>query len=88
MEKTKVIFRLVSYRSGYKEVLAMFPEQAETDGSIACYAHLGQHGTCGYHYVIRISRPATEEEYKDLYKELVGIGYILEIRKKHQFLRR
>lgn len=88
MEKTKVVFRYVKYDDGDTEVLALFPEQVESNGLVGSYAHIGQHGMADYHHIIRISKPATVEQYAPLQAELERIGYDLAIRKKHQFYRR
>ena len=72
MDKTKVVFR--KFKDG--DIIALFPEQSYrhnyTTGS---YMHIGQHGDCDYHNIISMTRPATPEEYKDLYQELEILGY-------------
>ena len=49
--------------------------------NVACYMHIGQTA-----YVIgnfnTISKPATPEQYADLYKELESIGYKLKVIKR------
>lgn len=45
---------------------------------IDVYSQVGQHATATREYVDSL-RDATENEYKELYAELVGIGYELEI---------
>jgi hypothetical protein len=76
-EKTKVIFR--KYKNG--EILALFPELPGTNSpaTCTCYQHIGQHGAADLQSSIRVTYPATEEEYKDLKNELTRIGYDLEI---------
>lgn len=90
-EKIKVVFRNVKYDDGDREILALFPEERnQFNGLITCYAHIGQHGMADYHCIIKLSKPATEEEYSSLLAELKEIydDYELVIRKKHQFYRR
>lgn len=77
--KTKVILR--KFPNG--DVIAFFPELPGTNSARTClnYMHIGQHGsgeaTC------EGSRPATPEEYKDLYEELINvIGYELIVVKR------
>jgi len=48
------------------------------------YEHIGQHGAADYHYVIKQTRPAKENEYADLLKELQSLGYDPVIRKRRQ----
>ena len=78
--KTKVIFRMF-----HGEVLALFPQVATTVGKpwhCHSYAHNGQHGPADCLAVVRDSRPATHEEWRDLYAELRRIGYRLEVVKR------
>lgn len=91
--KTKVIFKKIAFfdenEPNIVEVNAIFPEeiQAVVNGAkhYLGYAHIGQHteihedflkdGKVGKHKV----NTASEEEYKDLYNELVSIGYDLTV---------
>jgi len=75
--KDKVIFRIWK-----GEVIALFPEERERDGSVTSYMHIGQHSGADYDYIIRHSRPATEKKYKLLYKELVQVGYNMQVCKR------
>lgn len=83
-----VIFR--KWRSGGKEVFALFPEIYASEGSngqyylkyCLSYQHLGQHGSAWYEYCIRASRPAKPEEYAELKRELESIGYKLSVRQR------
>lgn len=73
---TKVIFR-VDERYEDPEVIAFFPAMAGARNPYAtcqAYVHNGQHIIADVHFS-EWTRPATEAEYKDLYAELVGIGY-------------
>lgn len=79
--KTDVIFRIINI-DGLSEVTALFPHEAEHDGTVVCYAHLGQHGNANYVYCVSKGRLATEEEYAPLKEELEGLGYDLNIMKK------
>ena len=75
--ETPVLFRV--HRAPVKhggDVTAVFPaEPADIAGrTMTCYAHVGQHGGCDigwYHQ----TRPATEEEYADLKRELESAPY-------------
>jgi len=91
--KTKVIFKTISFfnesEPNIVEVNAIFPNEVQgvVNGQkhYLGYAHIGQHteihedflkdGKVGKHTV----RTATKEEYNDLYKELLSIGYDLEV---------
>ena len=77
MDQTLTIFR--KFKEG--EIIALFPEMREPHGLCMSYMHLGQHGSADYG-IIRITKPATPEEYSDLKTELESIGYNLKIRRK------
>lgn len=67
----KVVFR--KFKSD-GEIIALFP-QTLYSRYVTSYMHIGQHGDADYHWCIRISKPATPEEYKPLLNELKSIGY-------------
>ena len=69
----------VLFRKFQGEILAIFPHTTHHTGFVLCYAHTDQHSGADYNGVVYNSRPATEEEYKDLKKELENIGYNLKI---------
>jgi len=84
-ELTKVIFignsddPAALERGDYYEIMAVFPEQRERDGSYVCYAHIGQHSSACREY-IEEGRLATPEEYRELESELSNvIGYNLDV---------
>jgi hypothetical protein len=80
---TKVIFR--RYRTGQKEVFAIFPESYEGRYMVSMYQHVGQHGQGAYSDLISISVPAKMQELdtQHLLCELQDIGYThLAIRKR------
>jgi hypothetical protein len=76
-EKTVVIFR--KFRDG--DVIAIFPTLPGTNDESTCtnYMHMGQHGTCDPIGLTQTTKPATLEEYRELERELRGIGYNLDI---------
>lgn len=75
--EVKVIFRKDRTKDG--EVTAIFPTLKATDTLYTCYVHFGQHGGCDRGFIDR-TRPASPEEYADLYKELTKqIGYNLKV---------
>jgi len=75
-ETTEVQFRL--FRG---EVTAVFPYIIESPNNVMCYVHNGQHSVCNWNFNA-ISKPATPEQYADLYKELESIGYKLKVIKR------
>lgn len=77
-EKTRVIFR--KFKDG--DILALFPEIDEGGACVESYQHVGQHSGADYNGCMRVTVPATPEEYKDLVVELECIGYNLLIRKR------
>lgn len=57
------------------EVVAIFPDEiADYKGNITCYTHNGQHSACSKEYAKEL-KPASGNEYRPLYKELIGQGY-------------
>lgn len=90
--KTVVVFRVwnESWKKN-KSVIALFPNVdwtlTLTRGLCASYEHVGQHGAADYDVVIRRTRAATPEEYKDLKEELESIGYDLDVRKRRPIKR-
>ena len=85
-EITTVIFR--RFRSGNKEVIALFPYDIETqDYKCNSYMHVGQHGAADYSGLLSTTKPASieEEDVKDLMAELQGIGYVLKVVKRAQY---
>ena len=69
----------VSFLVNDNEVFAYFPEiNADFKGNKTSYSHIGQHSACSPEYA-KESRKATPKEYENLYKELLSIGYKLQI---------
>lgn len=80
---TPVIFR--KFPEG--DIIAMFPTIPGTMNPNTCnsYQHLGQNGSATIDLIYG-TKPATEQEYKDLLQELVNIGYDdLKIYQKNQY---
>lgn len=71
-EETRVIFR--KYKTSPHEIIAFFPDHLASYGRISCYQHIGQHGE-GDSLFSAYTKPATPEEYADLKRELIRIGY-------------
>lgn len=80
--KTKVAFR--KFPEG--DVIALFPEMQGADfiskgkrhTYIGTYQSIGQHSDA-HPSLITDLKPASKGEYKDLYDELINIGYELSI---------
>jgi len=84
---TPVMFRVARYPKKYGDgVTAVFIAEPwdEYGHKLTCYEHVGQHGACDMGWVLKITRPATPEEYADLKAELEGIpyGYNLKVYKR------
>jgi hypothetical protein len=65
------------------EVFAFFPLEKFTrfgieDGLFTCYSHIGQHSCCHELYA-KECKEAEYYQYQDLLKELISIGYNLNI---------
>ena len=74
---TPVIFRAERRGDFKNDVTAVFPTIAADScgyGEMVCYAHIGQHSGCSVAWY-QNTRSAKPEEYRDLLKELVSIGY-------------
>ena len=81
--KTEVIFRKFK-----GEILALFPyDICNYNGDITCYAHIGQHGSANYKYVISNSKPINKPKSLDLYSELINRGYNLKPVKRQNYSR-
>lgn len=79
--KTDVIFRKEKDGS----ILAVFPYVIyNPSGQCTCYAHIGQHGAMEWSYLYD-TKPANQDEAKDLFSELESIGYNLNIIKKRNY---
>lgn len=61
----------VVFRKDKGEIVAVFPDD---EGDMGCYAHVGQHSICSRGWY-RTTRPAAEEEYADLKRELESAPY-------------
>lgn len=83
MEKDKHITK-VSFRKWKKDIIALFPYILTDIKGYLCssYMHIGQHSSADYNGIVNQSKPAKEDEYKDLKKELESLGYNLEVIKK------
>jgi hypothetical protein len=73
--KTPVLFRV--WRSGRKDVFALFPFEPATREPHTCmsYASVGQHSNADLAGCVRNSRPATPTELRPLLCELRRVGY-------------
>lgn len=79
-QTTDMVFRVDTTKDFKGTVFALFPHDVSTlHGSVTFYQHVGQHGLADYNHCIKTSRPATEEEAKDLKVELEGIGYNIQV---------
>ena len=77
--KNKVMFR--KFKDG--DVIALFPEMLGNYHPYTCgsYRHFGHRGSTSVN-IIQCTKPAKQEEYAGLKKELELIGYELEIVKR------
>lgn len=80
VENEPVIFR--KYPDG--DIIALFPEISVDQIGYNCesYMHIGQHGAASPMIVIKQTKLAKPKEYKELYAELVKLGYDLKIIKR------
>ncbi|TIX43795.1 MAG: hypothetical protein E5V40_01765 [Mesorhizobium sp.] len=85
---TPVLFRVHrAPKTHGDDVTAVFPAEPSdmTGRYMTCYAHIGQHGACGWEWYRR-TRPATPAEYASLKAELESepYGYRLKICRRIQ----
>ena len=74
--EVRVVFRKYKKGKWKDEIIALFPDMVVDYNLVGCYQHIGQHYPCSYDYVISQTKPATQEEYAELLKELKEIvGY-------------
>ncbi len=78
---TDVIFRMWKV-DGEEELIALFPTIESSRGCCESYMHVDQYASANYDLILQNSRPAKEPEYRELYNELIGIGYSLKIKKR------
>lgn len=71
--KTRVIFKMSE-----DECVAFLLDCPANPGFMLSYMHIGQHGEASIAFY-KECKPATKEEYRDLYNELESIGYHLDI---------
>lgn len=84
--KTDVVFRVDTTKDFKGDVLAIMPHNAERNGNVAYYVHVGQHSTGNYQTMLSTSRLATPKEYKDLKQEMErGHGYNFNVIKKMNY---
>ena len=59
------------------EIIALFPYMPWNahGNAVISYMHTGQHAAVDYAGVIAVTKPATEEEYRELLAELTSVGY-------------
>lgn len=83
MEKDKEITEVIFRKESDGEIVALFPYIPEFRWlSCMCYAHVGQHCTATLNYIYD-TKPATPEEYHDLFNELENqVGYNLKVIKR------
>lgn len=83
---TEVVFRADKNGAFKGQVFAMFPhEVCDFSGNVTSYQHVGQHSGANYSGCVAKTRLCTEEEYKDLKKELESLGYNLKVIKKQNY---
>jgi hypothetical protein len=71
-DRTRTVFR--KFKDG--AVIALFVDIPEsTPGSCLSYMHVGQHGAADYLGVMLTTKAATSEEKRQLWDELLAIGY-------------
>lgn len=72
---TPVLFR-ADTENGTTYITAVFPTDPGTNdfGTMSCYAHIGQHGSCSLGWY-RETRAAKPEEYEPLKRELEAKPY-------------
>ena len=85
---TEVIFRKERRGKHKGEVTAVFPYLLDNyeNGTMMCYAQVGQHSGCHLSWYLN-TIPASPEEYKELYDELTRMDYNLKVIKRINYER-
>ncbi len=84
--KTDVVFRVDNTKDFKGTVFALFPHECNNRfGDVTSYQHVGQHSSADYTHCIKRSKKATKEQYKDLKKEMKGLGYNLNVVSKQNY---
>lgn len=74
-DTTRVLFRVDTGPEFKGTITAVFVDEVERNGSLGCYAHVGQHGTASREWVRDCTRRATEAEAAPLRRELEAQPY-------------
>lgn len=86
--KTDVVFRVDTTKDFKGTIFALLPHEAYNNlGHVTSYQHVGQHSGADYKHCIAKSRPAKENDYKDLKIEMESIGYNLNVIKKQNYIK-
>jgi hypothetical protein len=84
--KVDIVFRVDKSRDFSGQVFALFPHECDNhNGNVTSYQHVGQHSSANYKHCLEVSKSATPEQYADLLKELVSIGYEVNVVKKQNY---
>ena len=76
MEKDKQLTEMLFRKYSNGDIIALMPYVIETFRyNCQSYMHVGQHGPARMANVIKHTRPAKEDEYAELKRELESIGY-------------
>lgn len=84
IEKTDVIFRVISRGDFKGHLIALFPHQCDTlKVDVQSYMWNGQHGAADYNGMVAYSKLATEEQRAEMKRHLErDFGYNLNVIKK------
>lgn len=75
----KAVFR--KHKDG--TIDALFPYEPEFNYKIMCYSRIGQHSIADYDHVIRMTKPASPDDYASLLAELTDqVGYDVTVIKR------
>lgn len=75
----KAVFR--KHKDG--TIDALFPYEPEFDYNVQCYNRIGQHCIADYDHVMRMTKPASPDEYASLLAELTNhVGYDITVIKR------
>lgn len=84
--KTDVVFRADTTKAFKGDIIAIMPHDAERNGNVGYYVHVGQHGTGDYQVMLSTTRLAKPKEYKELKQEMERVhGYNFNILKKRNY---
>ena len=75
---TEVFFRVERHKDYKGQIFALLPYEISSGYYITCYSN-GGHSSADYRSCIANSKPASKQEYENLYNQMRQLGYNLKV---------